>query len=80
MNAQSHGVTRDDVQPVAWYRKAADQGYVFAQTKPGRAAELRDLASESGRLGVRRSSIRINAVDCAASSKANSNPRDLPQQ
>jgi hypothetical protein len=30
--------------------------------------------------GIRRSPIRINAVDCTASSKANSNPRDLPQR
>ena len=39
MYVNGHGVTRDDQQAVAWFRKAADQGFAIAQWALGSAYE-----------------------------------------
>ena len=67
MYENGHGVSQDYAQAMAWYRKAADQGYAEAQYTSGNVRELlvcaQDYAqamavvSEGRRSGKRRRTI-----------------------
>jgi hypothetical protein len=46
--ANGEGVTKDPTEAVKWYRRAAEQGYAFAQCSPGATAAVKCCVRKVG--------------------------------